>query len=1102
MKLKILSFLLLLGLEPLCAQTITIGADGSTNPDFGALKLTTTPRLVVTKGSGSPEGVITAAPGSLYLDTTGKTWKKSTGTATTGWVELATGGAASVTSVFGRTGTVTATAGDYTIAQITGANASNWDTAYTERRQWDGGATGLTAATGRTSLGLVIGTNVEAWDADLDTWATKTPYAGTFTLTTGKTFNVTNSLTLSGTDGSTLSIGAGGTLGSAAFINTNLLEPALGNPATDGFVLSSTTAGVRSWVAAGAGGGGVTSITGISPITASASTGAINLSLNVGVNHSFTAAQTIGTNNGVNNAPEVVLTLNHNTTATPANGLGVGMLFTGETGGVGGAPNTQLATFRSVWSDVSEATKTSKFEFLLADTGSVGLKMTLFGSGGLSINSAVDPGAGIVNANAGYIAGGSVPTTGHVLRSDGSKFVDGQVTGSDLVLSDVTTNNASTSAHGFLPKLDNNAAHYLDGTGAWTTPAGGAFNPAIDNVFTATQSITIAPAANTVVNGLELKDTTAAPVNGSQQFSPALYFLGNGRKTNATAASQPVEFRIVDIPIEGGAVPSGSLAIDANVNSTGWTRYFNFYSGGGLGVGGAAANPGLGVVNVATGLRIGGSAPSGHFLRGNGSNYVDGTVSGSDLVLSDVTTNDVSTARHGFAPKGDGNATHYLDGTGAYSLPAGGGGAASDTAFASSWNGATTTAPSQNAVYDWGHTFDTNDNGKVNVLDLSTAGAVQTDASGVVSSVAPGTDGNVLTASSGVWTSAAPPAGGGGVTSVGTTAPITGGPITTTGIIGLNASTDLGMTAQQTITLDNATNNLVSIPLQLRHNTTGTPANGLGTGISFMGESSTTVNREMGRVASAWSDVTDGTRAAYLDFLLESGGTLGSAMRLHASAGLSVNSQSDPGAGNISTSNAYRIGATAGTSGKILQNNGTDGYVASTPTWPTTAGTAGNLVQSDGTNFTSADAGAWDGILRVSGSDFTRTAQTLGDITGMVTPTLASGGLYEIRIDIFGQSSDSTGANFGVNSTGTSPTVFVWGTGHSSGTATTVENYRANNTAGTVRWTVATTDCGLSLQGFVNVGTGSPVFSVRTLKVTSGTVTIKIGSSLRYRRIQ
>ena len=36
----------------------------------------------------------------------------------------------------------------------TTSSQTNWDTAYTDRLKWDGGATGLTAETGRTSLGL------------------------------------------------------------------------------------------------------------------------------------------------------------------------------------------------------------------------------------------------------------------------------------------------------------------------------------------------------------------------------------------------------------------------------------------------------------------------------------------------------------------------------------------------------------------------------------------------------------------------------------------------------------------------------------------------------------------------------------------------------------------------------------------------------------------------------------------------------------------------------------------------------------------------------------------------------------------------------------
>lgn len=66
-----------------------------------------------------------------------------------------------------------------------------------------------------------------------------------------------------------------------------------------------------------------------------------------------------------------------------------------------------------------------------------------------------------------------------------------------LALTDITTNNATTTRHGFLPKLSNNAAQFLDGTGAWSTPGGGgttnkfaaSMGNGTDTVFTITHNL-------------------------------------------------------------------------------------------------------------------------------------------------------------------------------------------------------------------------------------------------------------------------------------------------------------------------------------------------------------------------------------------------------------------------------------------------------------------------------------------------------------------------------------------------------------------------------------------------------------------------------------
>jgi hypothetical protein len=83
------------------------------------------------------------------------------------------------------TGTVVIPTATITTATITTANISAGTiTGITDLAIADGGTGASTAANARTNLGLVIGTNVQAWDTDLDTWATKTAPSGTVVGTT------------------------------------------------------------------------------------------------------------------------------------------------------------------------------------------------------------------------------------------------------------------------------------------------------------------------------------------------------------------------------------------------------------------------------------------------------------------------------------------------------------------------------------------------------------------------------------------------------------------------------------------------------------------------------------------------------------------------------------------------------------------------------------------------------------------------------------------------------------------------------------------------------------------------------------------------------
>lgn len=76
------------------------------------------------------------------------------------------------------------------------------------------------------------------------------------------------------------------------------------------------------------------------------------------------------------------------------------------------------------------------------------------------------------------------------------------------------------------------------------------------------------------------------------------------------------------------------------------------------------------------------------------------------------------------------------------------------------------------------------------------------------------------------------------------------------------------------ITGDNAATSTVTDRLTVGSNSTGTPANGLGGGILFNSETSTTTNTNQAAIRSAWTTVTHATRTAALQFWLANSGAL------------------------------------------------------------------------------------------------------------------------------------------------------------------------------------------------------------------------------------
>ena len=72
--------------------------------------------------------------------------------------------------------------------------------------------------------------------------------------------------------------------------------------------------------------------------------------------------------------------------------------------------------------------------------------------------------------------------------------------------------------------------------------------------------------------------------------------------------------------------------------------------------------------------------------------------------------------------------------------------------------------------------------------------------------------------------------------------------------------------ARQDLVLENSTTNAIDNVLRIEHASTGTPAAGFGSGIQFQLESSSTANRDAGRIATIWTTATDASRTSAMTF--------------------------------------------------------------------------------------------------------------------------------------------------------------------------------------------------------------------------------------------